>query len=48
MQFLEEDPELLDKIEKMVRAQLNGLDIEIQGATAELADTKESSEKAEK
>ena len=48
MQFLEEDPDLLDKIEKMVRAQLNGLDIEIKGATAELAEAEPSTEKVEK
>jgi recombination protein RecA len=48
MQFLEEDPDLLDKIEKMVRAQLNGLDIEIKGATAELAEADQSSEQVEK
>ncbi len=48
MQFLEEDPDLLDKIEKMVRAQLNGLDIEIKGATAEMAEADQSSVKVEK
>jgi hypothetical protein len=32
----------------MVRAQLNGLDIEIKGATAELAEADQSSEKVEK
>ena len=47
MQFLEEDPELLEKIEKMVRARLNGLDVEIQGATTELAEAEQSSEKVE-
>ena len=35
MQFLEEDPELLDKIETLVRAQLNGLNIEVEGVVAE-------------
>ncbi len=35
MQFLEEDPELLDKIEALVRAQLNGLNIEVEGVVAE-------------
>ena len=47
MQFLEEDPELLEKIEKMVRARLNGLDVEIQGATTEFAEAEQSSEKVE-
>ena len=47
MQFLEEDPELLEKIEKMVRTRLNGLDVEIQGTTTEFAEAEQSSEKVE-
>ena len=48
MQFLEEDPDLQDTIENMDRAHLNGLDIEINGSTAELAEHALSTELVEK